>query len=395
MRATDVLVLPGDVALTAADALAPELRRRLDSGPGDWVLGRSLRRERALLLADDGAAFLQQFRSPKTVVAAVLAHCAERSTAPLDVLEQVVPLVRHTRRLGFLVKHGSPAVRAVSARLAPGTRIAGLRIERCVHLLDDIEVYAASTPAGASCAVKLAHRSGAAAIAQEVRYLRRLAGTVGPRLIDHGTWRGLPFHVTEWCGNRNVAEVATELRQNAGSVMPAVLELCLGLSRAYASLHESGVVHGDVNAKNALVRDDGSVALIDFAASCPVKQGAARAQRAVVAEYAEPELARALAAKRTPPRPSIAGEQYALAALCYFLICGDHYCEFALVRSKWLAQVARRPPRPFRAFGLAGGAAVERVLRRARSKPRRSLRPPAACRSPGSSVPARAHSSPT
>jgi len=373
VRATDVLVLPPDVGVTAVDALDAGLRARLGAEAGDYVIDRRAYRSRPILVSGDGALFLERFRVPSTVTDAVFAHCAERGGSPQQVLEDLLPLIIRSRERALLVKRSAVTARELTPSLRPGARVAGVRVESCVQCLMDVEVYRATDAAGRLCALKMlrprAPASARRGIEREAIILRRLAGHGAPRLERAGAFRGRRLLVMRWCAGRTVDAAAAALRALHGPLSTPVLRLCADVLDAYARLHARGVIHGDVQQRNVIVGEDGSITVLDFAA--------ARERRATVHaddariglfEYLEPECAEKLALDEPIPAPSAAGEQYALAALCYVLATGDSYLEARYVHEEWLAEVRRSRPRTFAEIGLAGAPLVEASLLRALAK---------------------------
>jgi serine/threonine-protein kinase len=87
-------------------------------------------------------------------------------------------------------------------------------------------------------------------------------------------------------------------------------------------------------------------------------------QRAGVAFYFEPELAIALRNGSETPMPSERGEQYAVAAMLWSLVAGEHYLDFSLERAELLRQIIEDGPRPMR----RPWAPLEDVLRVALEK---------------------------
>jgi serine/threonine-protein kinase len=91
-------------------------------------------------------------------------------------------------------------------------------------------------------------------------------------------------------------------------------------------------------------------------------------ERGVVDLYMEPELAKARRTSKPSPPACAAGEQYALAALLYFLLTGAHTHKFVLEQDELLRQIIEDPPLPFAEHAATGNDELERVLGRALSK---------------------------
>ena len=74
-------------------------------------------------------------------------------------------------------------------------------------------------------------------------------------------------------------------------------------------------------------------------------------------------------ARRSPaPESSFIGEQYALAAMLYFLFSGVHQLDYSLERDEMLRQISDDPMLPFSKRGVSAWPEVERILARALSK---------------------------
>lgn len=117
-------------------------------------------------------------------------------------------------------------------------------------------------------AVKIARERGDSHVGREVEILRilgqRLHARPGAmaRLVHDGvTEDGRRFVVLELVDGDSLARIFTRPDARAPA---AVADPFAALCHAVASVHEAGVVHRDLKPGNALVRPDGSVALIDF-----------------------------------------------------------------------------------------------------------------------------------
>jgi eukaryotic-like serine/threonine-protein kinase len=197
------------------------------------------------------------------------------------------------------------------------------------------------------------------------------AAPVAPRLLAAGRWRERRFLLLEWCAGIDALTAAAEARERGGQESRvAVLALCRAVAGAYASLHRLGVLHCDVHPRNVLVPAGGGVRLIDFgfASWRFAPAGLAPAERGGVAFYLEPEYAAAMLAGQAPPAVSVAGEQYAVAAMLYLLASGVHYLDFSLERETMLRQIAERAPRTFAERGAGAWPELEAVLGRALAK---------------------------
>jgi serine/threonine protein kinase len=227
---------------------------------------------------------------------------------------------------------------------------------------------------------------------------------IAPALLGHGVADGRAYIELEWLAGADAATAAAEWREREDRA--ALLSLIQRIARAYVALHARGVLHGDVHPRNVLVLPDGTPRLIDFGfahdvaaeiASEVLSDGSFALARRVVADVAddvahgaalatlppaapresgrggvpffyEPELARAYLAGAPPPAPTPAGEQHAVAALCYFLAAGAYWQDFRLDREGLLRDIVDRQPIPLAARGVAEWPELDAVLGRALAK---------------------------
>ena len=164
-------------------------------------------------------------------------------------------------------------------------------------------------------------------------------------------------------GSRIAGTAAAQRRHDRG----ALLEIACGIADAYAALHESGVIHGDVHPRNVIVGDDGRIRLIDFGLAS-IAGERPRVGRGGMYYFFEPEYLAAQREHGHHDAATLAGEQYSLAALLYLLITSDHYLDFRLERDEMVRQVVTEPPLPFAKRGIAPWPDVEAILGRALEK---------------------------
>jgi hypothetical protein len=379
MAITDPLLLPADVLLVPVADLAEEVRRQFPHGEGDFAISRPRSRSTSRVLDAGAAALLGEFRSPRTVVDAVIRYSRAHEADPEAVLEQCYPMIESLLAAGFLAEEGSAEADDIQPSLAPGEEVAGFEVLGCVQTLEDTELYQVRTGEGAA-ALKIERSAaagreghGGALFEREAAILRHLDGAGAPRLLATGDFDGRRWLATGWCPGIDAASAAAELRRGeiypGGQDRTGLLALCRAILAAYAGLHERGVIHGDVHPRNILVAGDGRVQLVDFGLA--LWEGAGelgRLRRAGVAFYYEPEAAAAMRSGARMPPPSRAGEQHAVAALVYQLLTGSHYRDFSLEKQEMLRQIAEEPPLPFAERGAEPWPEVEAVLARALGK---------------------------
>ncbi len=377
MAITDPLVLPRDVILVPVAELPAEARAHFTHEEGDWAITHPRSRTPSRILDAPSAALVEQFRTPKTIVEAVIGFSRERETDPESTLEEAYPLLQRLLASGFLVEESAAEAEGIKPSLHPGEEVAGFTVIDCVQGLEDTELHLVRGPQGAG-ALKIerpavAGRSGGL-FEREEEILRRLGGEGCPRLLASGALEdGRRWLVTEWLSGIDAATAAWEL-QHGGASGPdprgELLALARRIAEAYAGLHARGVVHADVHPRNVLVAADGGVRLLDFGYSRwdGAPSGLDAPPRAGVAFFYEPEYAAALRAGQDPPDASPAGEQHAVAALLYSLLTGAHPRDYSLDKEEMLRQIAEEPPLPFAERGADPWPEVEAVLRRALAK---------------------------
>lgn len=366
MSITDPLVLPTDVTITAVRTLGRALRSRLGGADDDFAISRSRGRAPVRIIAPAGAALLQEFRTPR-VVSDVILSLAGRDGADADaLLADAFPLLHDCFASRFLVPADSPDAAPILAALAPGDRVGTWSITRCVRLLDDTELYQARTRGGRLVAVKLA-RSAAPMLrrmfSREAAVLEQLHGAGAPRFLGRGQRDGKPYVAMSWCAGAEPGAAFADARAEGPA---AVRRLAARIARAYAALHERGILHGDVCPGNMLVDRRGAITLLDFGRARFVRPGRGKwnPPRGFVPPIVDPELADAMAAGTSSPLTT-AGEQFTVAALIYLLVTGQYHQEFSIDRSTMLAQAAVNTALPFSARGKTPWPALEAVLQRA------------------------------
>jgi eukaryotic-like serine/threonine-protein kinase len=377
---TAPLALKGDVLLIPVSELDSATRRSIDCHDDDVALSRPRSRGTSTVVDPTAAALLEQFRTPRTIVEAVVRFSRDRQVQADDVLDDAYHLVRRMVDQGFIIAprgEDEPAEAADSqelrAQLVRGDVVAGAVVRRLLQLLEDTEVYVARHPQAGACVLKI-QRAGVSSttthFAGEARVLELLGGDVGPRLIAEGLHDGRPFLLMEHCSGIDAASAAEEHRRDAADGPRRQVALMCAIAGTYARLHELGVVHGDVHPRNVLVGGDGRVRLIDFGLSANRSAGLGDLplMRGGVAFFQDPETAEAALYGRPWPPLTPAGEQYSIGALLYLLLTGVHYLDFSLGRLELLREIAEQGPVPLMERGLPAWPAMEAILFRALAK---------------------------
>lgn len=372
-RASMPLMLPEGLVITPVAELPPDLRSRFRYEEDAYALSRPRSRVPTQIVDPGTARLLEEFRTPVTVVQAVLNYSRAADQDAEEVLTRVHPILVQLAADQLLVPAGSGLSRPIEPSLAPGESFGAYEVLESISVLDDTELYRARTPDGTEVALKVARRTHAAALAaafdHEAAILERLDGTAAPRLAARGEHDGRPFLALEWIPSAPAPEAVPEFGDPRDpSPRRERLALCIGVLDRYVDLHRAGVLHGDVHPGNILVTGDGEVRLVDFAlARAGGSAGSGPAVRGGVLFFLEPEVA-SVWGKGTLPPSTEAGEQYALGAVLYLLLTSATYLDFRLDRSEIRRQIVETPPRPFREAGVPPWPEVEAVLDRALAK---------------------------
>lgn len=364
------LVLPSDLVMSPVRTLSPRLRASLGGEDDDVVLSRPRHRHRGLVVSSDTAQLLESFREPTTIPEAVLLHAVRSSADAVQLLAEAYPVLRQLRDARYLVGPAHAALSANRPLFDPGAALGRWRVEYSLQTFDDSDVYCATDDAQ-QVAVKVV-RPGAPG--QTLRLLRRersalevleSRGVPCPRVIAAHLDRedapdDPPWLALSWVTGQTADAVAARLRRTHGPASAELFRLCHAVIRAYQNLHQAGVLHGDVHPRNMLVAEDGSVTLLDFALAA-VLDGAGPGvtrQRGGIGWAFEPELAASGLRQDGDVPVTAAAEQYSLAAVCFFLLTGQHHVDIpadkpAMFRqiltsdSKRLSRVAQVAPLEF------------------------------------------------
>lgn len=368
MPIIEELVLPSDVHIVPVALLEPAMREQLDCEPDHFTVTRRGARSTSSVVDGLTARLLERFRSPVTIVDAIVALSQAEDLDPRRTLEESFGVLGGFISDGMLVRAGSELAEPIATTLVAGERVGDLEIVEPVHVVVDTEVYRASTAGGQPVAVKIARPGFEATMASTVEHeaavLRGLDGRVNPALLEQGTHEGRPYLAVSWCAGADVIDAAAEARATGATV--TLLALVERMLAAFAHLHRQSVLHGDVHPRNVLVDAEGAVTVIDFGLSS--SPGSPAAVSGGVDLFSAPEIAAARLTGRRPPALTAAGEQYALAALAYLMVTGVHTHSFSLERDAMLRQLRDDAPVTFAQVDVDGLAAVEQTLRRALAK---------------------------
>jgi hypothetical protein len=370
--ASTLFLLPPDAKILPITELSARLRAKI--GPvedGQSVITRPGFRVTARLVPGPLADLLGEFRVPSLLTDAIVRFASAHGQDPAEVLDLAFDALAALIDTRILVPKDSPDAAEAEPSLGAGQQFARFEIDALVRSLDDSEVYRASASDERVAALKIARNDRpitAAALAYEASVLERLAGAGSPRLLEHGTEGGRSYLAMEWCDGVSIVFAAQQAR--ASRDRNRLHTLAGRMLDAYARLHDSGVLHGDVHPGNCLLRDDGSIVILDFgnARRTGAAPGTIDPARTGIPQFYDPQMAAALLAGQLPPAATAESEQYAIAVLAYLLLTGLHPIDAPAVQQEILQRTVERPPLPFPARGVAAWPQVEAVLARALDK---------------------------
>lgn len=373
MALTDAFVLPAGTVLLPVSELPENVRREIQAEEDDFAISRPNSRTQSKIIDREAAALIRHFEKPHTIAQAVASYSQGKTESPERLLEDAFPLLQSLIASQLLVAANSDEAQEIKATLAAGEMVERWSIVRCIQSLEDTELYQVRNSAGDLAALKIA-RGGSgdgvrSMLNREAAVLSRLDGVVAPKLLQSGEWNGRQFLLIEWCSGADVSVVCEEFRRRSSpESRTELLRLAGSIVEAYASLHERGVMHGDVHPRNIFVDRQQAVKIIDFGLANCTDEIRRRTNRGGVGFFLEPELARAILNAGYPPPLTMAGEQYAVAVMLYLLFTGSHHIDFSLEKQKMLRQIAEEPVLPFVQRKAQPWPEIEKLLQKALSK---------------------------
>jgi eukaryotic-like serine/threonine-protein kinase len=375
MAITDPLVLRADVVLVPVMNLSEEVRKQCKAENGDYAITRPRSRTPSKIVNAHVAELLTEFRTAKTIVEAVISYSQVNQLDPETTLEEAFPILQQFMSSRILVFPDSEEASEIVACVGIGDHVAGFEVLRCLQVLEDTELYRVKSDSGEEAALKILPPGCSVEMERtfdrEESILKYLDGRVNPKLLATGTFENRRYLAIEWCSGVPVTVAAQQVRQRGtGSAeRKELLRLCCAVLEAYAHLHIQKVIHSDVHPRNILVDHNGTIKIIDFGLSRldGMLSLFGNPHRGGIGYFFEPEYAIARLGHRHPPPSSLLGEQYALAALVYFLLTGAHYLDFSAEKREMMRQIAQDSPLPFVRRGISWPE-VEALLCKALSK---------------------------
>jgi hypothetical protein len=147
MNATTKLLLPENVVVAPIANLPPELSRGVAHEPDDFFVTRTPAGSESIVVDADTAALLEHFRSPSTVVDAIVAFCRTRELEPQRTLHEAFVTLTDLAAAGMLVPAESNLAQPV------------LRIDREWETFRYYEIYRKQFSEEECCAIVSLHKS--------------------------------------------------------------------------------------------------------------------------------------------------------------------------------------------------------------------------------------------
>jgi eukaryotic-like serine/threonine-protein kinase len=363
----ETLVLASDIAFMPERDLRQHVQRAAGCEPGDWLLSMSRSRAASIVVSEELALLLREFRRPMTMGEAIQTHCALRGLDVPSVMARAKDPIRRMKMLGYLRE---PQAYIDSQELSrsklPPT--GAWRDPVLIQDLDGAQVFRVRWQRRVSVlkvgCLGSAHAETASVTRREAEILKQLPDGPFPKLLDAGAVKGRDFLLASWFEGSDALSIANHLRRLNPNDL---LLICASILDSYRVLEAAGWLHRDVHPRNIIVQSGSDPRLIDFGQACRADEPRA-GSRAGIAYFFDPQYAEALLNNTTPPPYDPASEQYALAALLHLLITGYHHQDFALERRQMLRQIVEGAPLQFSAHRNSFPRAVEAVLRRALRK---------------------------
>jgi serine/threonine-protein kinase len=349
IAARELYILPDDVLITPVHELPSNVRAQLQFAEEDFAITRPGSRVPSKVIDKATVDILHEFRSP---------------------------IIKNFLKARLLVSADSDAAKSIQPTLKIGKRVEQFEIVKPIQAYEDVEVYQVISTDNMPLAFKIARRASdqkaSEMIAKESEIIQKLDGKVNPKFWNSGFFDNRLYFTAEWFSGAPVTIVAQEYR-NLGILgnQHQLISLCSGIARAYAHLHDQGIIHSDVHPRNVLLNRDGMIKIIDYGLARFVQTHETKKEvhrGGGIAYFFEPEYASARLHGLPLPACNTVGEQYCVATLLYYLITGKHYLQFSLEKHEMLRQIEEDAPLPFEAQKIQPWPQMERVLGKALSK---------------------------
>ncbi|NJM07599.1 hypothetical protein HC891_17580, partial [Candidatus Gracilibacteria bacterium] len=163
----------------------------------DYALTRPRTRATTHIIDAQSVGLLEEFRSPTTIVSAILNYSERINTDPEQILEHAFPLLTKLLHKKFLVPAHSPDANGLETTWSNGERASGFVVEDCLQIYEDSEVYKVILDNGVPAVVKILRINAGATAHQmferEAAVLKQLDGTINPTLLTYDLYKERPY----------------------------------------------------------------------------------------------------------------------------------------------------------------------------------------------------------
>lgn len=369
------LILPEDVELIPVKELPADVRAKVECSDDSFVLSRPRSRTQSTIVDPEGAALLQEFRNSLTINDAVTRYSKFNKKDPKKVMELAAPMLKNFIDWNILVPSNSEHAKPIQPSFSEGSLFNGFVLNKCIQLLEDSEIYQAKDEEGNLFAIKIMRHGDNDELSQvykrETFILKHLDGSFTPKYITSGVSKNRHYIVMEFCSGEHISKVAHQFRDlSMKESREKLLELCEKVLSAYVHLHSNNVIHGDVHEGNILMKEDGSIKIIDFGFGRLEGTDKNFYQPLCGGHlfYYSPEYTKFEQIAPNERKATFASEQYSLAAMLYSLITGEHYQRFSLDRNELFRQIQQERMLPFAKYGKEPWPEIEKILQKALHK---------------------------
>ncbi len=371
MSPDQLLILPEEVLLIPMQELSEQVKDKFTFEEDDFILTYTHTRNTSKVVNPASVSLLKEFRTPKSLVEGIYKYSILNNLDPHQTLEESYMFLSRLKGEGFLVPYNETAHHQKEDLLKKDEVLGEYTVVGKIMSISDTEVYKIQKNSRFFALKILKPTTQTAYLTDsfnnEVEVLQHLEGIVAPLLIEQGEYNGNPYMIIEWCAGLSCEENAEKYRNfNDARNLAKMLQTMYAIIKSYEHLHTQHVIHSDVHPRNIIITDQGQVKIIDFGLS-KLESSARQVHRGGMGFFYEPEFAEASMLGRNQPA-TYAGEQYAVAALLYFLIIGKHYLNFSLESDTLFKQIATESPISFSNFDIALPAGIEAVIFKALSK---------------------------
>ncbi len=358
MPASDLYILPENVQLIPVKEIAEHTRAKFEYNEDDFIITYSNARNTSKVIDSASAGLLNEFKKPSSIIEGIYKYSFINKLDPQETLEQAYDFLSRLRSEGFLALYDEHSPESLKDVFQKGESFKDYEVVAKIQGISDTEVYKLEKensfyvlkilkPAGNSLSL-------ADQFYNELKILEYVKDSnIAPGLIESGELDGNLYMILIYCDGAS-CDAATEKYRNLDNHdnLMHLVTITINILTAYETLHGYGVVHSDIHPRNILINEAGQVKIIDFGLA-QFEGKPNKVLRGGISFFYDPEYAQAVSNRQNPPPPvSYAGEQYAVAALVYFLFTGKQYLNFSLEREVLLQQVINEPPVTFHEYDI-------------------------------------------